>query len=206
MTVSLIISLSSQRYFLVSLPYFSGIKKIRQIKTKEKNHKHEFMNRSLKLYWGSPFCRNSLRNLSIMPLLKTIAMTKELTPFCRDAIYFFRYIFNTDKKIYNINFLQVFFFWQWIKKMPKIVLNVLSCWDSIVMLAQTLHNVLQTTSCNIFLKIVVYLEIVFDKLYEPKETLLLQTGSPVSEPKKTRRNLDLYKKNPIFFLDKKVNK
>lgn len=74
------------------------------------------------------------------------------------------------------------------------------------MLAQTLHNVLQTTSCNIFLKIVVYLEIVFDKLYEPKETLLLQTGSPVSEPKKTGRNLDLYKKNPIFFLDKKVNK
>lgn len=52
------------------------------------------------------------------------------------------------------------------------------------MLAQTLHNVLQTTSCNI----VVYLEIIFDKLYEPKETQLPQRGGPISEPKKTGRN------------------
>lgn len=58
------------------------------------------------------------------------------------------------------------------------------------MLVQTLHNVLQTTSCNIFLKTVVYLKIIFDKLYEPKETQLPQLPQRgISELKKTGRNM-----------------
>lgn len=75
------------------------------------------------------------------------------------------------------------------------------------MLAQTLHNVLQTNSCNIFLKIVVYLEIIYDEAYEPKETQLPQRGSPISEPKETERNMiwNCIKKH-MFFLDKKFNK